>query len=455
LANSSSISKSQIQILGLGILGALMMGLFIAMIGGLADTRKGILLGLPAGLIVGLFFLYNRYALLLIIVFLRSSLDLVFDATKLGDFGLGAVLNGLVILIALIALAEKPDIARKIAKDVWLPFLIISLATLTIAPDLVSGIKTYIALLTYASIFFLAVKLIKTEEDYGRWMKAILLSSLIPVIYGFIDAATGGVAREEGFRIRSTFSHPNIFAFYLVLMLTLVFYFMKAKVSFIPEWIRKTLPIYLFLMMALLLMTKTRSAWLACFVFFLIYAFLYDRKYLIWIALIPLISLMIPEIMDRITDLGQGYEVINYSKLNSYAWRMLIWHDGLNWMMPSHYMFGYGLESFKFKSVDFFTMSSGMPNGAHNIYVQIFFETGLLGLLAYIWIYFKTAKILLPFYKVNPLMIFIALMLLIEAATESYTDNMLVYLSFNWYLWFVLGAIYAVNYLSVPKVSIN
>jgi O-antigen ligase len=206
-------------------------------------------------------------------------------------------------------------------------------------------------------------------------------------------------------------------------------------------------------MMALLLMTKTRSAWLACFVFFLMYALLYERKYLIWIVLISLSSLMIPEIRDRMSDLGQGYEVINYSQLNSYAWRKLIWHDGLNWMMPSHYLFGYGLESFKFKSVDFFSMSSGLPNGAHNIYVQIFFETGLVGLLAYIWIYLKTAKLLLPFYKVNPLIIFVALMILIEAATESYSDNMLVYLSFNWYLWFVLGAIYAVNYITAPKVS--
>lgn len=431
------------------------MGLFVAMFGGLADGRGGILLGLPAGLIVGLYFLYDRYALFFIIIVLRSSLDLVFDATKLGDFGLGAVLNGLVILIAIIAMAEKSAIARKTAKDVWLPFLIISLATLLIAPDLVSGIKTYIALLSYASVFFLAVTLIKSEEDYGRWMRAIFLSSLIPVVYGFIDAATGGVAREEGFRIRSTFSHPNIFAFYLVLMITLGFYFMKAKVSFIPLWMRKTLPVYMFMMVALLLMTKTRSAWLACFVFFMLYALLYERKYLIWIVLVPLMSLMIPEIRDRVTDLGQGYEVINYSKLNSYAWRELIWHDGLHWMMPSHYLFGYGLESFKFNSVDFFTMSSGKPNGAHNVFLQMFFETGLLGLLAYIWIYLKTAKLLLPFYKLNPLMIFIALMLLLEAAAESYTDNMLVYLSFNWYLWFVLGVIYAVNYTQIPKVGIK
>ena len=159
------------------------------MIGGLADTRKGILLGLPAGLIVGFFFLYDRYALLLIIIFLRSSLDLVFDATKLGDFGLGAVLNGLVILIALIALAEKPDIARKTAKDVWLPFLIVSLASLSIAPDLVSGIKTYVALLTYASIFFLAVKLIKTEEDYARWMKKVLNQAIDELsIIAFVEA---------------------------------------------------------------------------------------------------------------------------------------------------------------------------------------------------------------------------------------------------------------------------
>jgi hypothetical protein len=43
-------------------------------------------------------------------------------------------------------------------------------------------------------------------------------------------------------------------------------------------------------------------------------------------------------------------------------------------------------------------------------------------------------------------MIFCAVMFLLEFGLDAYSDNMLAYLCFNWYLWFVLGAAYAVNY---------
>jgi O-antigen ligase len=193
-------------------------------------------------------------------------------------------------------------------------------------------------------------------------------------------------------------------------------------------------------------MTKTRSAWASCIVFFLAYALIYERKYLLYISLVPLAAFLVPEIRERILDLAQGNEVVTYSRLNSYAWRKLIWHDGLTWMQPSHYFLGYGLEAFKHYSLDFFSRAGDREAGAHSVYVQLFFETGALGLATFIWLYLKVGKSLSSFYRQNELMIFCAIMFLLEFALDAYSDNMLAYLSFNWYLWFVLGAAYAVNY---------
>jgi len=155
-------------------------------------------------------------------------------------------------------------------------------------------------------------------------------------------------------------------------------------------------------------------------------------------------SLLVPEVRERLLDLTQGNEVVNYSKLNSYAWRKLIWKDGLNWMTPSHYVAGYGLEAFKFNSIDFFSMAGRRGHGAHSVFVQLFFETGLVGLLAFVWLHVKVGNLILPFYKANKLLIFTSIMFLFEFALYAYSDNLLSYLSFNWYLWFVLGATYAV-----------
>ena len=454
----SSISgQSTALLVSMGLLVSIFMGIVVAILVSSVGDHIGIILALPGVIIIGLVFILDRHLLFFLIILFRSAMDPILEATKMGSFGLGAVLNALVILIALIAIIQRPNPVMATLRKTWLPFLLISFVTLFIAPEFVTGLKAYLVLVSYAAIFALAITLIQSEEDYGRWMRAIFFSSIIPVAYGFVDAARGGFVSSEGFRISSTFSHPNIFAFYLVLMISLSFYFFKAKASYIPVFIRRTLPIYILIMLALLIMTKTRSAWASCFAFFTLYAIIYERKYLILIVLLPVIGFMIPEVRDRFADLAQGNQVVNYSKLNSYAWRKLIWQQGINWMEPKHYLFGYGLESFEYYTADFFTMPGAMLSGehhaAHSVYVQLFFETGGLGLGAFVWIYFKLGKMLLPFYKANKLMIFTTITFLLEFALNAYSDNMLSYLSFNWYLWFVLGASLAAGHLKKQQVD--
>lgn len=441
--NNSSSSKSSVLLIVIGLIAAIFFGIFAVVYASVVGDRYGLLLALPALFILGFLFVFARYALFSLIILFRSVMDPILDATKLGSFGLGAVINAMVILIAIIAILQQPNPVGKVLKQTWLAFLIISLISLAFAPEFINALKTYLALLSYASIFALAIILIKNEEDYGKWMRLVFFSSLIPVAYGFVDAAIGGFANANGFRINSTFSHPNIFAFYLTLMISLGFYFYKSNASYIPLFFRRTMPIYILMMLALLLMTKTRSAWASCFVFFTLYAILYERKYLFLIVLAPIVALLIPEIRERLLDLGQGNEVINYSKLNSYAWRKMIWESGLRFMDTRHYFLGYGLESFKHYSLDFFAMAGGVQRGAHSVYVQLFFEVGALGLMAYIWLHLKVVRLLLQFYQTNKLMIFCAILFLLQFMLMAYSDNMLGYLSFNWYLWFVLGAAYA------------
>ena len=438
-------STAKLVFVVIGLLITVFMGAFVALFASTVGEHYGILLAVPAAMIIGLLFIFERYTLIFLIILFRSALDPIFDTTRLGSIGLGAILNALVILIALIELIKYPHPARKVLSQTWLPFLIISALTIVIAPEFITALKSYLVILSYAAVFTIAITLIKTEEDFGRWMRAIFMSSIIPVLYAFIDISQGGYNTQgsEGFRINSTFSHPNVFAFYLVLMVSLCFYFYKTKAGYIPHFIRRTLPLYILIMLGLLMLTKTRSAWASCFVFFVMYAVYFERKYLIYILLGGILGLLVPDIRERITDLGQGNEVINYSKLNSYAWRKLIWESGIKFMSFSHYFLGYGLEAFKHYSVDFFAMAGGVQRGAHSVYVQLFFDTGFFGVLAFIWANIKTASLLTQFYKQNKLLIFSSVMFLLEFALNAYSDNMLSYLSFNWYLWFVLGLVFA------------
>jgi hypothetical protein len=455
--SASSSTKFTIILAVLGLFITLLIGAFVALFGNAVGENYGIILALPAALVIGFLFFFDRYMLFFLIILSRASLDVLLDVTKFGSFGLGAVLNALIILMAFIAVFERPYPARKIFRQTWLLFLMVAFFSIFLSPDLLTAIKTFLVLLSYASMFVLAIVLIKSERDYERWMRAIFLSSIIPVMYAFLDIVNGGFHSQEseGFRISSTFSHPNVFAFYLVLMISLSFYFYKIKALYIPKFIRSTLPIYILLMLALLVLTKTRSAWASCFAFFALYALLYERKYLLYILLAPVVAFMIPEVRDRFLDLAQGNEVINYSKLNSLAWRKMLWQSGLDYMSVSHYFLGYGLEAFRYYSADFFALSGGRPLAAHSVYVELFFETGFAGLSGFIWLHFRVGQLLATYYKQNKLMIFTSIMFLLEFMLEAYSDNMLTYLSFNWYLWFILGAAYAVNYAKLQQDDEN
>ncbi len=431
---------------------AVFFGVFTSVYASFVGEHFGVLLAIPFFILMALAFFYARETLLCSIILFRAAIDNLLDLTKFGQFGLGAFINALLILIAINEIAKRSQHAKRILTITWLPFLVISSITLFIAPNFISAIKVYLSLVSYASIFGLGLVMITNEGEYSQWMNLVLLSSIIPVFYGFVDMANGGYQSANGFRVNSTFSHPNTFAFYLVNMISLFFISMKSNVSLFPIWVRTKIPAYIFMMIILLLMTKTRSAWISCVMFFIVYAIVYERKYFIYLGLCLFLAIMIPGVQDRILDLGQGNEVINYSRLNSYAWRKLVWQEGLNWMTPRHYFFGYGLEAFKFESKNFFIMpfqikpDANTEVGGHSVYVQLFFEIGAIGLLAFLWIYIKVAKLLIPFYKKDKLRVFLSMMFLLEYLTYAYSDNMLEILSFNWYLWFVLGAIYAVNY---------
>ncbi|CAA9892530.1 O-antigen ligase [Candidatus Methylobacter favarea] len=436
------------------ILAAVLCGLFSVGFVGVSGEKPSLLMALPAVMIIGLLFVLDRYLLFMLILMFRPVLDPVLDKTKMGSFSVGAILNALVIIIAAIAIFQKDFELRSFLIKIWAPFLVVLLVTVGFAPEFMSAIKMYLQQLSNTAMFTLGIFLVKTQADYGRWMRVLLISSLIPVFYGFFDYATGGVVSADGgMRVASTFTHPNILAFYLLLIMTLSFYFIKSRVVYIPSAFKRMLPLYIIMMIVLLLFTKTRSAWAACFAFFALYGLLYERRYLVLVIVSPIAAFFIPEVRDRIVDLTQGNEVVTYGTLNSYAWRKYIWESGLNWMKPSHYFLGYGVEAFMHYSLVFFPLAGGIQRGAHNVYVQLFFDTGAIGLLSFIWLFGSVAYYLAKFYKTNKLMIFLAIMLLCQYALIAYSDNLLSYLAFNWYFWFIIGATYSIAYYDKKRIE--
>jgi O-antigen ligase len=228
------------------------------------------------------------------------------------------------------------------------------------------------------------------------------------------------------------------------LVISLGLYVLKSDATTLSTQNRLILTGYTFFMLALLMLTQTRSAWIACFSLFAVYGLIFERRYLLYLILIPLLALLIPSVRDRVLDLGAGNEVVQYAKLNSFAWRVYIWESGLKWMRPEHYLLGYGIDSFQHYSPTFFPLAGKTNFGAHNLYVQWIFELGALGLLAYLWLFGRLLWLLRKMLPIDKLGGFILISLVIQYLMVSFSDNMAAYLVFNWYFWFVAGSACAV-----------
>lgn len=426
------------------VLFALLMGVVLPFYTDAMDYKLARLLALPAFLVFGFLLLFNRLLLLGLILVFRSAGDVILDSTRfsLGGYetGVGGLINLCVIMLACMLVFEKPGRLPKIMVRAWLPFLLLAAFGVLISPEKGDAIRSYLTLLSYFAMFVSAFYFVQSPQDFRRCIKLVLWSSILPALYALADIALHGAAGgEEGFRLQSTFTHPNIFAFYLILIIPLTLYVLKDKVAPLSGGKRLLLTLYLFYLLALLALTQTRSAWLACMIVFLAYALLFERRYLLYLMLLPLVALLVPEIRERLLDLGSGNEAVGYAKLNSFAWRLSIWESGLQWMQASRYLFGYGLEAFRHYSQTFFPAANHMSWGAHNVYVQWFFDAGVAGLLAYLFLYARVTAMLKSLFKIDRLAAFILIALVYSYLLVSSSDNIFGYLVFNWYFWFSVG----------------
>ena len=164
---------------------------------------------------------------------------------------------------------------------------------------------------------------------------------------------------------------------------------------------RKLLGAYLVPLLILLVATKTRSAWLGCVIIFTVYGLIADKRVLVMTLALPLLALFVPAVRERLADLSTGNEYVGWVQdVNAYAWRKLLWEKAVAYIAQRP-LFGYGLYSFPYYSPSFFPLETERGVDAHNVYVQLLFETGIMGLLSYLWIFVRQFQTLLRYLKLD------------------------------------------------------
>jgi putative inorganic carbon (HCO3(-)) transporter len=212
----------------------------------------------------------------------------------------------------------------------------------------------------------------------GRWigliLGAVFASSVVPVAVGLFQIATRRVSYFPGGfeRVDSTFTHPNPFAAYLTMLIILG----AALFRYVPARYRPLALALLGSYAALLIGTYARGAWIATAVGLAIVGLLDNRRLLAALLVgAVVLSLAVPSIRGRFEDLSQPVRLTG-GPGNSLAWRVGYWRQVL--ALQDDPLLGIGLGG-----VEASTEAAKLP---HNDLIRMYVETGLAGLLAYLWL---------------------------------------------------------------------
>jgi putative inorganic carbon (hco3(-)) transporter len=444
-----STAKKLIAVLALAV-GCVCVGLMCVTLGDLVAARPLFFVAIPLLIALGFTFLLNPKALVAAIILVRAGADQIFQNTGFGSAsGLGGAVNLLVILVAFSFVVRDPKRVPWQAWWAWLPFLLLQAGGVLHSPDAFQQLRALLGQVSIFAMFIAAFYLVDDLPSMDKTLRLIVVSSIPVMALTVLYIARGDTASSfEGTetvvgRYAGPFPHPNILAFYTTLIIGLVLYILKRARNTPQIWTKLLAMGYLLLLLGVLYATKTRSAWIVTAMLFGIYGLLFERRYLVYLLVAPALAMLIPEFRDRVLDITQGNQVTQYAKLNSFAWRKLLWTTGLEWMTPAYYLTGYGAGAFREYSASFFPQSGGFNWDAHSVFVQLFFDIGLTGLLGYFWLYFSCFKMVRPVVKVDKLLAMIAGALLFAYLLISASDNMLAYLVYNWYFWLFIGAVCA------------
>lgn len=383
-----------------------------------------------------------------VILLTRSALDPVFTLTKAGgleDMGVGASVNLAVLVVAAACVVTRPRVSTAPTAALWLPLLLVCLVSSRFAPDPGTAIRLVMLLATHAAFCLLAFYFVRDLADLRRFLLLIVAGSIVPTLYAGLQLAMGWAEfGDDGIRVYSSFPHPNIYAFYLMTVLAVVLTLLAGHGFGLSPRLRRALTLYVPVLLALILLTKTRSAWAGAGLILVTHGLLFDRRTLLYFLGLPAALLAVPEFAERLADLQQGNTMDAYEKLNSYAFRLLLWQGAMTWFWERP-LFGWGLSSFGHYVAQF--MPLRLENDtidSHSVYVQFLFETGVIGFLAYLWLYARLFALIGQLILRGERWAWMLLAMTAGYLSMAYSDNMLYYLIPTWYMWFVLGGACAV-----------
>lgn len=389
-----------------------------------------------------------------ILIILRTTFDYLGSEQKLFSlFNISVsftfLLGVMLICLAVLEVIKQKKKAFKLSIfRPWIIFLgAISFLSL-FSFDKQASLVNLFRLLSFFSAFVFGFFVFNTPKKLTNLAKVIIFSALIPAGVAWWQLINrGGFFDGERWRLIGTFTHPNMLAIYLVLVITLTLF----VVLNLKKGVIEKVP-YFFLVLFFvipLLYTYTRIAWVAlAFILFAVGVFRFRKLLIIFIVSFFLLYLFAPFFQDRFATL------LKIGVSDSSSWRLDLWRDIWEYIKARPWL-GYGPGTsavFLEKNIPRLMMETE----PHNDYLRIWLESGIFVLLSYLWIFVDYLKNLWQGFKKETrprlkMLILFLIFFTFSLGGASLTDNILKDAVMQWDFWVISGGVLSVAYIHKQK----
>lgn len=412
------------------LLFAIMMGLFV--VGFPYHYSAGFLLVLS----VCFLWIKSPFVFILFLLIFRAGIDPFLISIRLAGIGLGGLLCLALTagaLLHFLAVPQKNYRLRLPVVYLFVVFCLVMLANVFISYDKMDAIQAMIRVSSILAIFCFVRWYVTTEKQAILLVKSIIWSVVLPVVLGaFIGFSHG--------RFSGTLGHPNILAYFLIIIigcLAFQLYRSSAKRYNVIDFVA------LLLLTGILVLTKTRSGWLAFLILIGAYALFYQRKLIIPMLFLVVMAGFLPPVQERVANVFNFYGGnIVLNKNASMFFRIEQWRE-LFIIALNKPIFGYGYNADM-------RLAPYQGLAAHNDYLRFFVNAGIIGVISYFSLFICVLRDALkvhslPWSSLKGRIAKFLVCFILAFLVMSISENLASYIIIQWYFWAIVAVFYSLK----------
>ncbi len=339
-------------------------------------------------------------------VVLRAPLAGVYFTIFLAPLAPTMVMVGL-SLLSLLSLLIKGVCDRKFRwKFDGMGFLILGMLIMYLIASVFSfamlnSLSIFLVYMAFMLFYFVVINTVKTRKQLFDALALFVLSGALVCLYGVAQYVFGWDTAsawmdEEMFtdikmRVYSTLENPNVLGEYILLVVPVCVGLLWERSKKLSKAMYLVLAGLMFLT---LILTFSRGCWIGFIIVAGIYVtFVCGKLWGLALIALPFVPMVIPEsIINRFVSVGDMTD-------SSTSYRVYIWF-GTFGMLKDFWASGIGPGTKAFQSVyPFYSYSGIVAPHSHNMFLQIFVESGIVGISIFLVLLFMFFKKMVGGYQ--------------------------------------------------------